>query len=538
MGESREMVTFRELDERSNRIANLLRARGLRRGDGIAILLTNELQYLEVAWAAQRSGLVYSTINWHFTADEAAYIVDNSHAKAVIASGHVRDVAVELTPAVIPGATTRLMVGATIADWDPFEEAVVDQPITPVADECEGDFMLYSSGTTGRPKGIKRPLTFPPVGEPAASAIPYLDRMGMRDGDVYLCPAPLYHSAPLAWSMSAHRLGATVVVMERFDPVQALARIERDRVTHSQWVPTMFIRMLKLPVEDRSGFDLTSHRAAVHAAAPCPVEVKRQMIEWWGPIIYEYYGSTEGVGGTFITSEEWLAHPGSVGRPMSGNVHIVDDDGRELPLGEPGVIWSENATQFRYHEDDAKTSESRNDRGWATVNDIGYVDEEGYLYLTDRKTFMIISGGANIYPQEIENLLVTHPKVMDAAVVGVPNPDMGEEVKAVVQPVDWSDAGDDLAQQLIAFCRAHLAHYKCPRSVDFEPRAPASRQREVVQASAARPLLAGPDVGHARGAPYKEVHIVRRCTFRMYHVRHCVLCTNGTRPRSRAWTLT
>jgi acyl-CoA synthetase (AMP-forming)/AMP-acid ligase II len=260
--------------------------------------------------------------------------------------------------------------------------------------------------------------------------------------------------------------------MERFDPVQALARIERDRVTHSQWVPTMLIRMLKLPVEDRSGFDLTSHRAAVHAAAPCPVEVKRQMIEWWGPILYEYYGSTEGVGGTFITSEEWLAHPGSVGRPMSGNVHIVDDDGRELPLGEPGVIWSENATQFRYHEDDAKTSESRNDRGWATVNDIGYVDEEGYLYLTDRKTFMIISGGANIYPQEIENLLVTHPKVMDVAVVGVPNPDMGEEVKAVVQPVDWSDAGDDLGQQLIAFCRAHLAHYKCPRSVDFERELP------------------------------------------------------------------
>jgi acyl-CoA synthetase (AMP-forming)/AMP-acid ligase II len=472
MGESREVVTFRELDQRSNRLAHALRARGLRRGDGIAILLTNELRYLEVAWAAQRSGLVYSTINWHFTADEAAYIVDNSHAKAVIASARVGEVAARLTPAVVPDATTRLMVGDTIADWEPFDEAVADHPTVPVADGCEGDFMLYSSGTTGRPKGIKRPLTFPPLGEPAASALPYLSRMDMCDGDVYLCPAPLYHSAPLAWSISAHRLGATVVVMERFEPVRALALIERERVTHSQWVPTMFIRMLKLPDHERTGFDLTTHRAAVHAAAPCPVEVKRQMIDWWGPIISEYYASTEGVGGTFITSEEWLAHPGSVGRPISGKVHIVDDDGNELPPGEPGVIWSENATQFRYHEDDAKTSESHNERGWATVNDMGYLDEEGYLYLTDRKTFMIISGGANIYPQEIENLLVTHPNVMDVAVVGVPNADMGEEVKAVVQPVDWSDADGDLEQELLAFCRAHLAHYKCPRSVDFERELP------------------------------------------------------------------
>jgi long-chain acyl-CoA synthetase len=465
--------TFAELDAGSNRLANLLRARDVERGDALAIFAENHERFLDVTWAAQRSGMYYTAINSHLTAAEAAYIADDCDAVVIVSTAQLADVAAEaFTAEACPHLRHRLLMGAERPGWERYEDVVDGQPSTAIADEAEGDFMLYSSGTTGRPKGIRRPLTFPPLGEPAASAIPYLDRMGMRDGDVYLCPAPLYHAAPLAWSMSAHRLGATVVVMERFDPVQALARIERDRVTHSQWVPTMFIRMLKLPVEDRSGFDLTSHRAAVHAAAPCPVEVKRQMIEWWGPIIYEYYGSTEGVGGTFITSEEWLAHPGSVGRPMSGNVHIVDDDGRELPLGEPGVIWSENATQFRYHEDDAKTSESRNDRGWATVNDIGYVDEDGYLYLTDRKTFMIISGGANIYPQEIENLLVTHPLVMDVAVVGVPNPDMGEEVKAVVQPVDWSDAGDDLGQQLIAFCRAHLAHYKCPRSVDFEPALP------------------------------------------------------------------
>ena len=296
--------------------------------------------------------------------------------------------------------------------------------------------MLYSSGTTGRPKGIQRPLTFPPMGQGLPGAVPFLRALGLEDGGVYLCPAPLYHAAPLAWSTAAHRLGATVVVMERFDPAQALALIERHRVTHAQFVPTMFVRMLKLPDAERLRYDHSSLRAVVHAAAPCPVEVKRQMIDWWGPIVSEFYSATEGLGATFITAQEWLAHPGSVGRPMLGIVHVLDDDGDEVAAGEIGTIWFEGGLPFEYHNDPDKTASTMNEKGWATVGDVGYVDDDGYLYLTDRKTFMIISGGVNIYPQEVENLLVTHPKVMDVAVIGVPNDDLGEEVKAVVQPVD------------------------------------------------------------------------------------------------------
>jgi fatty-acyl-CoA synthase len=294
----------------------------------------------------------------------------------------------------------------------------------------------------------------------------------MEDGDVYLSPAPLYHAAPLAWCMGSHRLGCTAVVMERFDALAALELIERYRVTHAQFVPTMFVRMLKLPETDRRRFDLSSLEAVVHAAAPCPVEAKRQMIEWWGPIISEYYSSTEGVGATFITAEEWLAHPGSVGKPMFGTPHILDDAGIELPPGEPGTIWFEGITRFEYHDDPAKTASMRNEQGWGTVGDIGHLDDEGYLYLTDRRSFMVISGGVNIYPQEVENLLVLHPEVMDVAVFGVPNPDLGEEVKAVVQPMDWERAGPELAEQLIAYCREHLATFKCPRSIDFEPQLP------------------------------------------------------------------
>jgi acyl-CoA synthetase (AMP-forming)/AMP-acid ligase II len=271
------------------------------------------------------------------------------------------------------------------------------------------------------------------------------------------------------------RIGATAVILDRFDPEEALAAIEKHRVTHAQFVPTMFVRMLKLPDDVRRGYDVSSLQIAIHAAAPCPVEVKQQMIEWWGPIIFEYYGATEGTGSTMITSEEWLAHPGSVGRSHLSTVHVLDEDGNPLPTGEPGVIWFEpSATSitFEYYKDAEKTVQSHNREGWATVGDIGYLDDEGYLYLTDRRDFMIVSGGVNIYPQEAENLLVMHPKVMDVAVFGVPNEEMGEEVKAVVQPKDMADAGPDLERELLAYCRERLAHYKCPVSVDFEAELP------------------------------------------------------------------
>jgi long-chain acyl-CoA synthetase len=471
MATTGETVSFRELNERSNQVANLFQARGLKHGDSIAIFLENHVRYLEVAWAAQRSGLYFTAVNSHLTPDEAGYIVDDCGAKIVVSSPRLAAVAREVAP-LTPRVESHLMVDDVIDGWESYEKAVAAQPTSPVPDECEGDFMLYSSGTTGRPKGIRRELTLAPLGQGIPGATGLATLLGIGDDAVYLSPAPLYHSAPLAWCMGCHRLGATAVVMERFDPEFALQLIERHHITHSQWVPTMFVRMLKLPPEVRERYDLSSLQSAVHAAAPCPVETKRQMIEWWGPIISEYYSATEGMGATFITSEEWLAHPGSVGRSILGEPKIIDDEGNEVPVGEPGVVWFLSGNQFKYHNDPEKTAEARHADGLATVGDIGYLDDEGYLYLTDRKTFMIVSGGVNIYPQEAENLLVTHPKVLDAAVIGVPNDDLGEEVKAVIQPVDWSAAGPDLEQELIAFCKEHLASYKCPRTVDFEKELP------------------------------------------------------------------
>jgi acyl-CoA synthetase (AMP-forming)/AMP-acid ligase II len=472
MGQSGETITFRELDERSNQLAQLFRSRGIERGGTIGIILENHPRFLEVVWAAQRSGLYYTAINSHLTADEVAYIVDDSGAELLVSSKYLEPVARSLLDHPLPRLRHRLMLDGAAEGWEPYESVVAPLPTSPIDDECEGDFMLYSSGTTGRPKGIQRPLTFAAMGQGMPGAVPFLQAIGVQDGSIYLNPAPLYHAAPLAWSSGAQRLGATVVVMERFDPVDALRLIEQHGVTHTQMVPTMFVRLLKLPESDRDRFDLRSLRAVVHAAAPCPVEVKRRMIDWWGPIISEYYSSTEGAGATFITSEEWLAHPGSVGKPMLGTPHVLDDEGRELSTGEIGTIYFEGGIPFEYHNDADKTATTRNERGWTTVGDVGYVDEDGYLYLTDRRTFMIISGGVNIYPQEAENVLVNHPKVMDVAVIGVPNADMGEEVKAVVQPVSWDDAGDELAEELISYCRDNLAAYKCPRSIDFDPQLP------------------------------------------------------------------
>jgi acyl-CoA synthetase (AMP-forming)/AMP-acid ligase II len=364
------------------------------------------------------------------------------------------------------------MVGGTMEGYGSYEAMRDKMPAAPIADQSAGTDMLYSSGTTGRPKGIRIPLT----GEPIDAASPF--RMlveflyGFREGMTYLSPAPLYHAAPLRFCMTVGRFGGTVVVMEKFDPELALQYVENFKATHSQWVPTMFVRMLKLPEIVRKKYDVSSLEIAIHAAATCPIPVKKQMIEWWGPVITEYYAGTEGNGFCAINSEEWLSHEGSVGRALMGELHICGEDGEDLPPREIGTIYFMSENQFEYHNDPEKTKESRNAKGWSTLGDIGYVDEEGYLYLTDRKAHMIISGGVNIYPQEAENLLITHPKIHDVAVIGVPNEDFGEEVKAVVQPADWNEVGDDLAEELMVFCREHLSHIKCPRSVDFEKELP------------------------------------------------------------------
>lgn len=471
MAGSGRVVTYGELEDASNRLAQLFRRLGLRAGDRIALMLENHPRWFEICWAAQRSGLVYTAISSRLTAAEAAYIVNDCGAQAFVTSAALAAQAAELAP-LAPKLRIRLMLDGTLPGWDAYEAAVAAMPAEPVADETAGGDMLYSSGTTGRPKGVYLPPESPDIDFANSLVRICAGPFGMGADTVYLSPGPLYHAAPLRFAMTVMRLGGTVVVMEHFDAAWFLELVARWRVTHTQVVPTMFVRMLKLPDAQRHAHDLSSLRCAIHAAAPCPVPVKEQIIAWWGPIVWEYYAGTEGMGMTLVNSADWLAHKGTVGRAVVGVLKICDDEGRELPPGEHGGVYFADGKAFEYWNDPAKTAAGRNAQGWVTLGDIGYVDAEGFLYLSDRKAFMIISGGVNIYPQEAENLLVTHPKVLDVAVFGVPNEEFGEEVKAVVQPRDLAEAGPALEHELIAFCREHLAAIKCPRSIDFEAELP------------------------------------------------------------------
>ncbi|MCV7287431.1 acyl-CoA synthetase [Mycolicibacterium wolinskyi] len=466
------VVTFGELEARANRLAHYFREHGLREGDVVAILMENNEHIHAVMWAARRSGLYYVPINTHLTPAEAAYIVDNSGAKAIVGSAALTDVLSGLESDLPNGLPDILLIADGDLDgWQRYPQAVADQPDTPIDDEMDGDLLQYSSGTTGRPKGIKRELPHvPPSETPGMMAA--LVGFWMHPDAVYLSPAPLYHTAPSVWSMQVQAGGITTVVLEKFDAEGALDAIQKHGVTHGQFVPVMFTRMLKLPESVRNSYDLSSLQRVMHAAAPCPVEIKKQMIDWWGPIVDEYYASSEAIGATLITAEEWLTHPGSVGKAMTSVVHILDEDGNELPPGQAGEIYFEGGQDFEYLNDAEKTASSRDSHGWKTVGDIGYVDEDGYLYLTDRRHHMIISGGVNIYPQEAENMLVVHPKVMDAAVFGVPDDEMGQSVKGVVQTVDPSDATPEFAEELLSWLRERLSHYKCPRSISFEEQLP------------------------------------------------------------------
>ena len=462
------VVTYGQLNERSNRLAQFFRDQGLRRGDHICILMENNLAFMDGVWAAFRSGLYVTTINRYLPPDETAYIVGDCGAKAIITSFAKREAAEALAD-LMPNCPLRLMVDGVIAGWQSYEAALANSSPEPLPEEWMGDSMLYSSGTTGRPKGILRPLPDMTTAQ-GFTTRQAVNRYGLTPDSVYLSPAPLYHAAPLAYVLSVQSFGGTVVMMERFDAEAALRLIEQYGVTHSQWVPTMFVRMMKLTEQDRARHDLSSHQVAIHAAAPCPVEIKRQMIEWWGPILYEYYAGTEGSGSTFITSEDWLEHPGSVGKAALGVLHICDENGEELPVGETGLVYFERETPtFEYHNDPAKTADARHPKhqNWNALGDVGYLDADGYLYLTDRKAFMIISGGVNIYPQAIEDALVTHPKVADVAVFGIPDPEMGEAVKAVIEVAPGQVASDELAAELMAYARANLAHYMAPKSIDF-----------------------------------------------------------------------
>lgn len=474
MAATGEVVTYGQLHARANQIAQLFRSLGLQPGDHVAWCLENHTWYLALAWGAHYAGLYYTATSSRLTSEELAYIVDDCGARVFITSVQKADAAAQIV-ADTPKVEHRFVLDGELAGHEAFLEAVSAQPGDDLFDAVEGMDMLYSSGTTGRPKGVKVPLREVPLGTPDALYMLVAGLFGANPDTVYLSPAPLYHAAPLRFCLQVQRAGGTVVVMDHFDPTETLRLIDEHEVTFGQFVPTMFVRMLKLTDDERARYDVSSLQVAVHAAAPCPIEVKERMIEWWGPVLHEYYAGTEGNGFCWTNSEDWLTHKGTVGRPLVGSLHIVGDDGEEVPVGETGTIYFESDAAFSYHNDPAKTRDSYNQAGWSTLGDIGRVDEDGFLYLSDRKAYMIISGGVNIYPQEAENILTMHPSVVDVAVFGVPNDDFGEEVKAVVQPVAMpadDAAAADLAAVLIAYCRQHLADVKCPRSVDFREELP------------------------------------------------------------------
>jgi long-chain acyl-CoA synthetase len=463
-----DVLTYRELDERSARFANYLGNTGVKRGDTVALFMENNPKFMEIVWATRRMGLYIAAINRFLNADEASYIINDCDAVVLVSSAALAEVADALTDR-IPQCRTRLMVDGIIDGWTAYESEVACCSPLPPDEEWLGDIMLYSSGTTGRPKGVRRPLRDVTVDSDELIKN-FIGGYGFGPDTIYLSPAPMYHAAPLVFSLGVHHAGGTVVMMPRFDPETALAAIERYRITHAQFVPTMFVRMLKLPPETRARYDLSSLRMAIHAAAPCPVEVKQQMISWWGEIIHEYYGGTEGNGMTRIESADWLAHPGSVGRAVVGVVHICDEKGHDAPTGQSGLIYFERDTMpFAYHKDPDRTKAAQHPAhpNWSTLGDIGYVDADGFLYLTDRSAFMIISAGVNIYPREIEDALISHPSVRDVAVFGIPDPDMGEQVKAIIEPMTGVVASAALEAELIDYARSRLAHYKAPKSIDF-----------------------------------------------------------------------
>ena len=479
-----ETLSYGDLERRSVQLAHVLYEAGLRAGDVVALLTENNLRAFEVYWAALRSGLYITAVNHHLKPDEVAYIVSDSGATALIVSAELAATA-EAIIAPTNGVKLRLAYGGPVQGHDSYEETIAAASEVPLAEQPQGATMLYSSGTTGRPKGVRPSLPGIQVTEPGEALLTLASQFfGVNQDSVYLSPGPIYHAAPLRWCGAVQGLGGTVVMMKRYDAEQALQAIQDRRATHAQFVPTMFVRMLQLPHDVRDRYDVSSLRAAIHAAAPCPVEVKQEMIDWWGPVLVEYYAGTEGNGMTAIDSRTWLAKPGTVGRPIYGSVRICADDGTELPAGHTGGVYFErDEVPFTYHNDPAKTQASRHPdhTTWTTLGDVGYLDEDGFLFLTDRKAFTIISGGVNIYPQETENVLALHPAVYDVAVIGIPDPEMGESVAAFVQPAPGAVPGPELEQEIIAFVKSKIASFKAPRTVRFVDDLPRSEAGKLVK---------------------------------------------------------
>lgn len=464
--------TFRELNARANQLTRGLRSRGFAAGDSIALLCSNRPEFAEVLAAAHRSGLRLTPINWHLTADEAGYILDDCEAKVLVVDARFAETA-RAAASRAPMATVLLAVGGAIDGFESYDAAIGTHDPSNIDDPTIGGTMLYTSGTTGRPKGVYRPLGAAAAATQTASAR-LSAAMAAEGPSMHLCTGPLYHAAPLAFSLAVPLAqGMGVVLMDGWDAEETLRLIEAYRITHTHMVPTMFHRLLSLPEAVRSKYDTSSLRFVIHGAAPCPVPVKRALLEWWGPIVYEYYAATEG-GATFVAPEEWLARPGTVGKPLTKDyIRILDDGGQELPAGEVGTIYLYGAASagFAYYKDAAKTAAAFRDDHF-TLGDVGYLDEDGYLFLTDRSADVLISGGVNIYPAEVEAVLIAHTAVGDVAVIGVPNDEWGEEVKAVVETQPGVLGSPTLEAELIGWCQGRLARFKCPRTIDFVPELP------------------------------------------------------------------
>jgi long-chain acyl-CoA synthetase len=453
-------LTYADLEETSWQLARLLRLHGLGPGDSVAILMENRPEYAMAQWAVRRAGLDHVLLNTRLTPDELAYIIDGACAGALITSAALADRAARL-----PRPAVRMSVDAGLPDFIPLPAVLGEMTPDPLEGVPLGRDLMYSSGTTGRPKGIETAI--------GGDIGVIMQRMyGLTPDDVYLSPAPPYHTAPARTVAGLLTLGMTVVLMPSFDPRAFLGLVEQHRVTITQLVPTMFVRLLRLPPEERKAADLSSLRTVLHNAAPCPADVKEQMIEWWGPILHESYAATEGNGFTHVDSRDWLAHRGTVGKAAMGTIRILGEDGRELPPGETGLVYFDGGAEFSYRGDPEATARGRRPEGWTTTGDLGHVDEEGYLYLAGRADDMIICGGVNVHPQQAEDTLISHPRVLDAAVFGVPDDDMGERVHAVVQLVDAEAASPAVANELIAYCRGHLASIMCPRSIEFAAELP------------------------------------------------------------------
>jgi long-chain acyl-CoA synthetase len=484
LAETGETLTYAELERRSVQLAHVLWDAGLRRGDVLALLTDNDLRAFEVYWGCMRSGLYVTAVNHHLTPEEVAYIVNDSGATALVVAAAKSELAEALVP-LVDDAILKLSFGGDVTGYGSYEHAVSGASAVPFDDQPHGGPMLYSSGTTGRPKGVRPPLPDVQVSEPGDPLVLLAKHcFAVGPDTVYLSPAPVYHAAPLRWSAAVQALGGTVVMTARFDAERTLRAVEDHRVTHAQFVPTMFVRMLQLPEEVRSACDVSSLTCAIHAAAPCPVEVKQKMIDWWGPVLVEYYAATEGYGMTMVDSPTWLVKRGTVGKAVMGEPHVCHDEGKDVATGEIGTLYfARDHMPFVYHEDPERTAAAVHpfQANWTTVGDVGYLDEDGYLFLTDRKAFTIISGGVNIYPQEIENALALHPAIHDVAVIGLPDPEMGETVTAFVQPAPGAVAGPELEREIVAFARTRIAGFKVPRNVRFVDELPRTETGKLVK---------------------------------------------------------